>query len=126
MKIYEAKHHIGIGNGHYAPGEVIDEELTDKQAMRLLRAGAIRVVGIKVDQGYKTASAPEKDSDKVPDLAAAGSPPEGDSAEPPEDDSAEPPEEPDEDEEAAPVPEIDVTDGIGTAPKADKKGGKKK
>lgn len=45
MKLYEANYHVRIGYARYRPGEAIEGGLSDVQAARLLRMGAITEVG---------------------------------------------------------------------------------
>lgn len=116
MKLYEAKHYIPGKKRQYCPGEVIDEELTEKQAARLLRLGAVKEIPGQI-------VTPERRSAPVQEDPTAD-PPEDDhedSCEDPAEDAAEDTDE----EEELPAPEIDVTDGIGDASKATRKGGKK-
>lgn len=101
--------------GHWTPGEIIDEALTEAQAERLLKMGAIR----RTDAPEAAAPAPEADTPEA-EAAEEADAPKAEAAE--EADALEA-----EDAEEVEAPVIDVADTLATAPSAPKKkGGRRK
>lgn len=108
MKMYAAKHHVGLGGYTARPGEVIEKALSEEQVAWLLSKGAIEPVPVFAEEPGQSDDQREQGDD--------------------EEEQDESQEEAEGMEEEQP-PEIDVMDGITPESTPDgpkKRGGKRK